>query len=130
MQVSSVLLCGAVLSLTLGANSKAAEDTGTSSDNSGALDEIIVTAQRREEPLSKVPISITAFTQRTMDDLHIEDVVDLGSIVPGISVQHPNAFQDTDEIIIRGIVGQISTAPTTQLYIDETPIAIRELGAA
>jgi len=133
MQGSRVVLSAAavaVVSLTWWSNSKAVEDGNAGSDNSAALTEIIVTAQRREESIEKVPISITAFTQRTMDDLHIESLADLGTLVPGLSIQPTNSFQDNDEVIIRGIIGSVGTAPTTQLYIDETPIAIRELGAA
>jgi iron complex outermembrane receptor protein len=98
----------------------------------GFLEEITVTAQRRPEDVDKVPISITALSQRTMDDLHIESISDLASVVPGLVLSPSSSYPDVSEIAIRGIYNAAAgnTAPTTQLYIDETPIAIRELADA
>jgi len=41
------------------------------------LQEILVTATRRTEPLSKVPISVTAVSQDQMDALGVKDIQDL-----------------------------------------------------
>ena len=65
--IAPVLLAAHAIGADTSAPSATAEGT-----NSG-LEEIIVTAQRREESLDKVPISVTAFSQKTMDDLHIEN---------------------------------------------------------
>jgi iron complex outermembrane receptor protein len=97
---------------------------------SAELEEIIVTAQRREEAIDKVPVSMTAFSQKTMDDLHIQSLGDLATIVPGVDIPPQNgAGNANSDIAIRGIFSN-GNAPTTQIYIDETPIAIRNLGAA
>jgi iron complex outermembrane recepter protein len=94
------------------------------------LEEIIVTAERREENLDRVPISVTAFSQKTMDDLHIENFTDLASIVPGLVLSTPvGGIQDIVDVAIRGIFSG-GNSPTTQFYIDETPVAIRTLPAA
>jgi outer membrane receptor protein involved in Fe transport len=94
------------------------------------LEEIIVTAQRREESLNKVPVSITALSQKTMDDLHIRNLSDLAGIVPGLVLSTPvGGIQDLTDVAIRGIFSG-GNAPTTELYIDETPVAIRTLPAA
>ena len=104
---------------------------GTSAERIGiGPEEIIVTAQRREESLDKVPISVTAFSQKTMDDLHIESLSDLASIVPGLVLSTPvGGIQDLTDVAIRGIFSG-GNSPTTQFYIDETPVAIRTLPAA
>jgi iron complex outermembrane receptor protein len=96
-------------------------------NQSSGLEEIVVTAERREENINKVPISITAFSQRTMDDFHIQTVGDLASAVPGLYLTPPQGSggQDFNQIAIRGVISS-SAAPTTQFYIDETPIAIRQ----
>jgi iron complex outermembrane recepter protein len=94
------------------------------------LEEIIVTAERRAEGIDKVPISLTALSQKTMDDLHIENFSDLASIVPGLVLSTPvGAIQDLHDVAIRGIFSG-GNSPTTQIYIDETPVAIRTLPAA
>ena len=109
----------------------ATTESSTNNPNGGlALTEIIVTAQRREESVKKVPISITALNQQTMDNLQIQNVRDLATIVPGLSLTPPVAVaQDTGDVAIRGVFSG-GNAPTTQLYIDDTPVAIRQLGAA
>ena len=107
-----------------------ASDSGAPAEEAGnTLDDIVVTAQRREEKLDKVPISVTAFSQKTMDDLHIQTFADLATIVPGLIVSTPTAgAQDNSDVAIRGIFSG-GNAPTTQFYIDETPVAIRTLPA-
>ena len=57
---------------------------GQEAQDATKLDEIIVTAQRREESLDKVAVSVTAFSQKTMDELHMQSFDDLGSVVPGL----------------------------------------------
>jgi iron complex outermembrane recepter protein len=122
--VASVLL-GA---RAMGADTRAPDAPAEATDS--ALQEITVTAQRREEGIDKVPISVTAFSQKTMDDLHIENFSDLASIVPGLVLSTPvGGIQDIVDVAIRGIFSG-GNSPTTQFYIDETPVAIRTLPAA
>ena len=106
---------------------------GSNSDQNNStagLREVIVTAQRREESIDKVPISMTALSQQSMDELHIESITDLASVVPGLYLSIPSGFgQDKFDFNIRGVEGG-DNAPTNQIYIDDTPIAVRLLGGA
>src|SRR5580658_1474933 len=123
LTLASVLLAAHALGADTSVPGTPAEGT-----NPG-LEEIIVTAERREESLDKVPISVTAFSQKTMDDLHIENFLDLASIVPGLVLSTPvGGIQDIVDVAIRGIFSG-GNSPTTQFYIDETPVAIRTLPA-
>jgi iron complex outermembrane recepter protein len=97
-----------------GAETTPAEDTG------GPLQEITVTATRREESLSKVPISVTALTQDAMDLRGIKDFQDIVRFTPGVNVDNSG----TNNIAIRGIAST-GGAGTTGIYIDDTPIQIR-----
>jgi hypothetical protein len=74
------ILNGAVL---LPTSTRAATASGNAEESPDSLAEIIVTAQRRSENLEKVPLSITALSNRTLGDLHIQSFSDLASIVPG-----------------------------------------------
>jgi len=87
------------------------------------IPEITVTATRREESLSKVPISISAFTQETMDQKGVKDITDLVRYTPGVSIDQTG----TNAISIRGISSS-GGAGTTGIYIDDTPIQMRSLG--
>ena len=90
---------------------------------SGGLEEIVVTATRREENLSKVPISISAYTQETMDNKGIKDFTDIVRFTPGVTIDAGL----TNSVSIRGISSS-GGAGTTGIYIDDTPIQIRALG--
>ncbi|HEY2676762.1 MAG TPA: TonB-dependent receptor [Steroidobacteraceae bacterium] len=91
-------------------------------EESGPLQEITVTATRREESLSKVPISVTALTQEAMDLRGIKDFQDIARFTPGVNIDNSG----TNNIAIRGIASS-GGAGTTGIYIDDTPIQIRAL---
>jgi hypothetical protein len=84
--------------------------------------EIVVTATRHEENLSKVPISITALTQDAMDVRGIKDILDVARFTPGLNIDNTG----TNNIAIRGIAST-GGAGTTGIYLDDTPIQIRAL---
>ena len=97
---------------------------------SSALEEIVVSAQRRDEELDKVPLSLTAFSEKTLDDLNIKSFSDLASVVPGLVMTTTGAYaQANSDVAIRGIYSG-GNSPTTAIYIDETPITIRQLNNA
>ncbi|MEM1154127.1 MAG: TonB-dependent receptor [Pseudomonadota bacterium] len=70
------------------------------------LEEVVVTAQRREESLQDVPISISAFTGDDLNVRLIDDLTDLQFSVP-------NLFSDGLTIMIRGI-GQNTASSTAE----------------
>ena len=87
------------------------------------LAEIIVTATRHEAPLSKVPISVSAFSQDSMDTRGVKDFTDLVRFTPGVAIDAGG----TNAISIRGIASS-GGAGTTGIYIDDTPIQLRAIG--
>jgi len=89
----------------------------------GGLEEIVVTATRREETISRVPISVTAFSQEMIDQKGIKDFQDVVRFTPGVSIDTTG----TNAISIRGISSS-GGAGTTGIYIDDTPIQMRALG--
>ena len=50
-----------------------------------ALEEVIVSAQRREQSLQEVPISIAAFSRNTIETYRIDNLLDLNTLVPNLS---------------------------------------------
>ena len=50
----------------------------------GALDEIVVTAQRREQRLEDVPMSITTFSQEKLDQQGLRTIDDLSASLPAL----------------------------------------------
>ena len=88
----------------------------------GGLEEIVVTATRREERLQDVPISVVAFDQAKLDAQGVKSIDDLARVSPGFNVQRNGAaYSYNDEftdINIRGVDSTAGTS-TTGLYIDE-----------
>jgi iron complex outermembrane receptor protein len=102
---------------------EAGDAADASAASSGALEEIVVTATRREENISKVPISITALSQDALDQRGIRDFTEIVRFTPGVSID----TSGTNAISIRGISSS-GGAGTTGIYIDDTPIQSRALG--
>src|ERR1700746_3017516 len=102
----------------------AQEVTGAAAGpRSEGLQEVLVTATRREEELSKVPISVTALTQDAIDSRGIKDFRDMVRFTPGVTIDDSG----TNAISIRGISSS-GGAGTTGIYIDDTPIQMRSVG--
>lgn len=96
------------------------------------LDEIIVTAQKREEAASTVPIAITAYSGEDMATLGVTDTRDLRNLVPGFSAA--DSGYNTPIYTLRGIGFNDSTYSATStvgLYVDEVnlPYSIMTKGA-
>ena len=98
------------------------EQAPASETSAPGLQEVIVTATRHEESLSKVPISVMALTQENLDDRGIKDFSEIARFTPGVNFD----TSGTNNISIRGIAGT-GGAGTTGIYIDETPIQMRAL---
>src|SRR5882724_11585798 len=92
---------------------------------SAELDEVVVTATRQARLLSSVPISASAYTQKTLDEQGVKQIDDIALITPGVTFTRGNA--GSTEIAIRGISSN-SGASTTGVYIDDTPVQSRVIG--
>ena len=90
-----------------------------------ALEEVIVTAQKREESLQDTPISITAFNQEALTQQGISSVDDLQGKVPSLNMT-PFPTQNTSvRMFIRGVGAadiQVTQDPAVGLYIDQVYI--------
>jgi iron complex outermembrane receptor protein len=79
-------------------------------ETSLALEEIIVTAQKRAQSLQDVPLAITALSAEMMADQNIYNIVDLQKAVPSLTVIRGYNLANQVPIIIRGM-GTIGTQP-------------------
>ncbi|MBU3077924.1 TonB-dependent receptor [Sphingomonas quercus] len=99
-----------------------APQTQTNSVASDTSGEIVVTATRSAEVLSRVPISVSAFSQETMDIKNVRSMEDIARFTPGVSFN-----RGSNGITIRGIAPNGGSG-TTGIYIDDTPVQMRALG--
>jgi iron complex outermembrane receptor protein len=109
------------------ATTASTESTATppedSASSSGALQEIIVTAQKRAERLNDVPLSITAATGEQLQELGITSPASLDKIVPGF-VFTQSAYS-APIYTIRGIGSYdeaIAISPAVGVYVDQVPL--------
>jgi outer membrane receptor protein involved in Fe transport len=91
-----------------------------------ALNEVVVTAERRAEPLGRTPISVVAYDVRQVEQRGLHTIDDIARLTPGLDFSR-TGFGNVSRIAIRGLSSRIG-ASTTGLYIDDVPIQVRNLG--
>jgi|HubBroStandDraft_4_1064222.scaffolds.fasta_scaffold01962_12 iron complex outermembrane receptor protein len=102
-----------------------ADEVSSGPTSGSQLEEITVTATRREESIQKVPISVKALSQEDLDQGHVQDIADIAAITPGLQYSVPNGFGATiTTIAIRGMNTQVG-ASVVGIYLDDTPIQSR-----
>ena len=93
----------------------AAEDS-----DSGALQEIIVTASKRESTVQHTPISIVAVSGADLQDRGITSVATLAQATPGVSLKSEGPSQT--EIEMRGMTSSGGNSATVGFYLDDIPL--------
>ncbi len=84
-----------------------------------ALDEIVVTAQKRAESAQSVPLSMTTFSAAALEEKAVTTFFDYGTKVPNLAFAPTGDGVGTSRTIsIRGISGD----NVTGFYVDETPL--------
>jgi iron complex outermembrane receptor protein len=89
------------------------------------LDEIVVTAQKREQSIQEVSIAITAFSGEQLDRLGLESSSEIARLTAGVSIAATSAGQDA-QFTIRGVTQTDFTdfvEPPNAVYVDEGYIA-------
>ena len=94
----------------------------------GVLEEVVVTAQKRDQNIQDVPIAITAFTGAQMEALGVTESFDVAAFSPGVHISGSLAGQNT-QFSIRGVTqndfSDIIEAPNA-VYLDEGYIAVAQ----
>lgn len=104
-------------------------DQGSNSNHENAtsrtLGEIVVTANRRSESSSRVPVSVVALSAQDLVKSNVKGIKDVAALVPGIELDIPAAYgPNMTNVAIRGI-NSVSGSATTGIYLDDTPIQSR-----
>ncbi|HXY97948.1 MAG TPA: TonB-dependent receptor [Steroidobacteraceae bacterium] len=110
---SIVVICVGILPLAQPAPAQQRTDTTQ-------LQEIVVTAQKRESTVQTTPISLTAVTGADIQDRGLTDLSNLVLSVPGVSVH--TSGPGMTELEMRGVASVGGNSPTVGFYFDETPL--------
>jgi len=135
----SLALCGAsvaVLALSVGAahaqsasgsapQAQSAQSRGrdAAAAASTTIEELVVTAQKREESINDVPMSVTAASGDTLLKLGVTDTSQLMKVVPGFN--YTPSYYGTPVYSIRGVGfhdTSLAASPTVSVYVDEAPL--------
>ena len=114
--VSHSLRAAVATSLAIAAATAAAQ-TAPSSASSAGLDEVVVTATRRESNLQSTPIAVSALDQGLIQQVSPQTISDLAAYVPNFSAAKVNGF-NAASFAMRG-VGQ-----TDIIVYDEAPVGV------
>ncbi|WP_218647409.1 TonB-dependent receptor [Sphingobium lactosutens] len=123
MQKTIALLAASVSIMALQSPAFAQEHGAPQTQQSAGLGDIIVTAQKREQAINDVPLSITAASGEKLANQGITNVADLVKIVPGFNYTE-SAFA-TPVYTLRGIGfydTSLAAKPTVSIYQDQVPI--------
>jgi outer membrane receptor protein involved in Fe transport len=105
IQTSSVLFGASALGLVWAfAGAAAAQEAAEPT----LVDEIVVTAQLREQSATEVPFALTAYSGRTLENLGVQDFEELSAFTPGLLVQ--NQSPNNPGFVMRGITSDSTDA--------------------
>lgn len=88
------------------------------------LDTMVVTAQKREQQMQDVPIAISAYSGKFLEDYNVRDFSDIGNLVPGLEVQEQSP--NNPGFVIRGITsdsGEANVEPRVSVFQDGVSIS-------
>lgn len=119
------LLTTALLASTMLTAVAAQAQAQTAPQGAVALDEVVVTAQKRSENLQDVPVSIQALGQAKLDQLHVASFTDYVKYLPSISFQ--TTSPGFSNVYFRGVASggdgnHSGSLPSVGVYLDEQPV--------
>lgn len=130
----SATVAGILLLAGAAAASAQQQPLTSATADAGALQEIVVTAERRSENIQNVPIAVTAFTAESLQQRNLSDIHALSNLSPGVNLDSGAPFSGDRSVLsasIRG-VGQDDFAfnlqPAVGVYLDGVYLA-RTIGA-
>ncbi len=118
--IARVTLCAPIIAALIVSQAHAQATSGT---DTGQLEEVVVTAQFREQNLQQTPIAITAITAGMLEQRNQTDISQVAGQAPNVTLQ-PNgaAFGSSMVAFIRG-VGQtdfnLALEPGVGIYVDD-----------
>jgi len=117
---------GAILALPGVANAQ----SGEGESSSGFGNDIVVTANKREENLNDVGLTITAISGEALKERQLTSLSDVASVVPGLAFAPSNT--GTPILTLRGVgfnESSLGVYPAVSVYLDQIPMAFPALAS-
>lgn len=109
----------AVVVLVLTA-ARAAPTLADGSEAVGTLQEVVVTATKRDTTVQNTPISLTAISGAEIQQRGLTDLTEIAQSVPGVSMRTSGPGET--EFEMRGMASTGGNSPTVGFYLDDTPL--------
>lgn len=100
--------------------------TAVYAQTSAALEEVLVTARRREESLQDVPVAVTTFSSKNLEIAGAADISEIANATPSVTLEPSRGTNTTLTAFIRGVGQQDPLAGFEQgvaLYLDDVYLA-------
>jgi outer membrane receptor protein involved in Fe transport len=94
-------------------------------DDNGKLEEVVVSAQKRDENLQTVPLSITALGATKLEEMQVVEFADYAKLLPSVSYQ--SLGPGATAVYMRGLASgenanHSGPLPQVGIYLDEQPV--------
>jgi len=127
------LLAGAASTCLFGQPSIAQTTTQQTAQSGGGnqIEEVIVTARKREENLQTVPLAVTAVSGQDLQQHQITDVYGLQRLTPSLQTEAQHSYVGQPSFAIRGIgtnVVGLNTESSVGVVVDDIPLLRISLG--
>ena len=122
-------LLAATAVAALGATSAHAETVAAAAALGSSVEEVVVTAERRETKLQDTPIAISAFSAQTLAERKIDSIRDLAGQAPNLTISRVTISHTTQTYSLRG-VGESDPIqePVLAVYVDDVYVP-RQIGS-
>lgn len=92
------------------------------------IEELVVTASRRDSTVQDIPINITAISDTMINDYRLDGIAEIARYVPGLTVVDLGPRDENPDILVRGLntdqLGPGFTGETVAVYLGDIPLEI------
>ena len=124
--VEGVSSTAVISALSIACSPAHSQELSENVEPGSSLEEIVVTAQKRLEPLQEAPVSVTAITSKAIEDRGIVDIGTLSSMAPNLTISQQGASTATATVAIRGVTESepiLTLDSPNAVYLDGVVIA-------
>jgi iron complex outermembrane recepter protein len=118
-------VCGFSLVMATSANAEsAAGNSSTNADSANGIAEIVVTANKREQKLNDVGLSVAVLGAQSLQQQQVSSLQDIAKAVPGLS--YTQGITGSPVYTLRGVgfyESSLAAFPSVSVYQDEQPLA-------
>jgi iron complex outermembrane receptor protein len=100
------------------AESPAPVASSTEEERAGGLEEIVITARKREETLQVAPVAVSAISGANLEKQQLTRIDDLAQVVPSLNISREAGFANAVTVVMRGI------GDTDPVLTNDSPVAI------